>query len=132
MGEVGGVGGWRVGGGNEGLGVCVELGGRFLYTANFVGNDVSGFSIDTNTGKLSPVPGSPFAVGASPAGAVVDTLGLYLYVPDSFDNTVRAYSINLNGGLTAVSGSPFAATGATVVMTIPLVAWEFVVLAPRP
>src|SRR5260370_12580615 len=119
MGEVGGVGGWRVGGGNEGLGVCVELGGRFLYTADFVSNDVSGFSIDTNTGKLSPVPGSPFAVGASPARAVVDTLGLYLYVPDSFDNTVRAYSINQNGSPIARPGSPVAATSAEDVMTIP-------------
>ena len=82
-------------------------------------NDVSGFSIDANTGKLSQVPSSPFAVGAFPARAVVDTLGLYLYVPDSNDNTVRAYSINQNGSLSAVSGSPFAATGAADVMTIP-------------
>lgn len=105
--------------GNEPFGVSVNPLGKVLYTANFVSNDVSGFSIDTNTGKLSPVPGSPFAVGASPARAVVDTLGLYLYVPDSSDDTVRAYSINQNGALKAVSGSPFAATGAADVMTIP-------------
>lgn len=105
--------------GNEPFGVSMDLLGKFLYTANFVGNDVSGFSIDTNTGKLSPVPGSPFAVGVTPARAVVDTLGLYLYVPDSFDNTVRAYSINQNGSLSAVPGSPFAATGAEDVMAIP-------------
>jgi 6-phosphogluconolactonase len=105
--------------GNEPFGVSVDLVGRFLYTANFVSNDVSGFSVDANTGKLSPVPGSPFAVGAAPARAVVDTLGLYLYVPDSFDNTARAFSINENGSLSAVPGSPFAATGAEDVMTIP-------------
>jgi len=105
--------------GNEPFAVSVDPLGKFLYTANLVSNDVSGFSIDTNTGKLSPVPGSPFAAGTSPARAVVDTLGLYLYVPESFDNTVRAYSINQNGSLTAVPGSPFAATGAEDVMTIP-------------
>jgi 6-phosphogluconolactonase (cycloisomerase 2 family) len=105
--------------GNEPFGVSVDIGGRFLYAANFVSNDVSGFSIDSNTGKLSPVSGSPFAVGAFPAKAVVDTLGLYLYVPDSSDNTVRAYAINQNGSLSAVSGSPFAAMGAEDVMTIP-------------
>ena len=119
MGALAEIAGSPFAAGNEPFGVSVDFEGRFLYTANFVSNDVSGFSIDTNTGKLSPVPGSPFAVGASPARAVVDTLGLYLYVPDSFDNTVRAYSINLNGGLTAVSGSPFAATAAEDVMTIP-------------
>jgi len=119
MGALAEIAGSPFAAGNEPFGVSVDFEGRFLYTANFVSNDVSGFSIDTNTGKLSPVPGSPFAVGASPAKAVVDTLGLYLYVPDSFDNTVRAYSINLNGGLTAVSGSPFAATAAEDVMTIP-------------
>jgi 6-phosphogluconolactonase len=119
MGALAEIAGSPFAAGNEPFGVSVDLGGRFLYTANFVSNDVSGFSIDANTGKLSPVPGSPFAVGPSPARAVVDTLGLYLYVPDSFDNTVRAYSINQNGSLSAVSGSPFAATGAEDVMTIP-------------
>lgn len=105
--------------GNEPFGVSVDIGGRFLYTANFVSNDISGYTIDANTGRLTPVPGSPVTVGAFPAKAVVDTLGLYLYVPDSNDNTVRAYSINQNGSLSAVSGSPFAATGAADVMTIP-------------
>jgi len=105
--------------GNEPFGVSMDLGGRFLYTANFVSNDISGYTIDPNTGKLTPVPGSPIAAGVTPARAVVDTFGLYLYVPDSFDNTVRAYSIDLNGRLTVVSGSPFAATGAEDAMTIP-------------
>jgi 6-phosphogluconolactonase len=105
--------------GNEAFSVSVNPEGSLLYTANFVSNDVSGFSIDTNTGKLSPVPGSPFAVGPTPTRAVVDTYGVFLYVPNSSDNTLRAYSINQNGSLSAVSGSPFAATGAKDVMTIP-------------
>jgi DNA-binding beta-propeller fold protein YncE len=105
--------------GNEPFGVSVDFGGKFLYTANFVSHDISGYAIDPNTGKLAPVPGSPIAAGIAPARAVLDTLGLYLYVPDSFENTVRVYSIDLNGRLTVVSGSPFAATGAEDVMTIP-------------
>jgi 6-phosphogluconolactonase len=119
MGALAEIAGSPFAAGNEPFGVSVDLTGKFLYTANFVSSDVSGFSIDTNTGKLSPVPGSPFAVSASPARAVVDTFGLYLYVPNSFDNTVRAFSIDLNGRLTAVQGSPFAATGAEDVMSIP-------------
>ena len=105
--------------GNEPFGVSVDPTGRLLYATNFVSSDVSGFSIDANTGKLLAVPRSPFAVGPGPDRAVVDTFGLYLYVPDSNDNTVRAYSIKQDGSLTAVSGSPFAATGALDVMTTP-------------
>ena len=103
----------------EPFGVSVDPTGKFLYTANFVSNDISGYTIDANTGKLTPVPGSPLAVGAGPARPVVDTFGLYLYVPDPNDNTVRAYSISQNGSLSAVSGSPYAATGALDVMTVP-------------
>ncbi|HYL85766.1 MAG TPA: beta-propeller fold lactonase family protein [Candidatus Angelobacter sp.] len=105
--------------GNEPFGVSVDPEGKHLYAANFVSHDISGYTIDPNTGKLTPVPGSPIAVGVAPARAVVDTFGVYLYVPDSNDNTLRAYSINQNGSLSAVSGSPFAATGAEDVMTIP-------------
>jgi DNA-binding beta-propeller fold protein YncE len=119
MGALAEIAGSPFAAGNEPFGVSVDITGKFLYTANFVSNNVSGFAVDANTGRLSPVPGSPIAVGASPAKAVVDTLGLYLYVPDSSDNLVRAYSINQNGSLTAVSGSPFAANGAADVMTIP-------------
>jgi len=119
MGALAEIAGSPFAAGNEPFGVSLDFQGKFLYTANFVSNDVSGFTVDANTGKLSPVPGSPFVVGVTPARAVVDTLGLYLYVPDSFDNTVRTYSIHLNGALTVVSGSPFAATGAADVMTIP-------------
>jgi len=119
MGALAEIAGSPFAAGNEPFGVSVDITGRFLYTANFVSNNISGYTIDTNTGKLTTVPGSPIAAGASPARAVVDTLGLYLYVPDSFDNTVRAYSINQNGSLSAVSGSPFAAAGAADVMTIP-------------
>lgn len=97
--------------GNEPFGVSLDPAGKFLYRANFVSNDISGYTIDANTGRLTQVPGSPMAV--------VDPFGLYLYVPDSNDNTVRVYSINQNGSLSAVSRSPFAATGAAEVMTVP-------------
>ena len=34
---------------------------RILYVSNNGTNDISGFSINTTTGALTPVPGSPFA-----------------------------------------------------------------------
>jgi DNA-binding beta-propeller fold protein YncE len=86
MGELAEVAGSPFAPGNEPFGVSIDPAGRLLYTANFTGSDVSGFSIDANTGKLLPVPGSPFAAGIGPENAVVDTFGLYLYVSSSLIN----------------------------------------------
>jgi len=119
MGRLAQIAGSPFAAGNEPFGVSLDFAGKLLYTANFVSNDISGYTIDVNTGKIAPVPGSPFSVGIFPARAVVDTFGVYLYVPDPSDNTVRAYSIHQNGSLEAVSGSPFAATGAADVLTVP-------------
>jgi len=119
MGALAEIAGSPFAAGNEPFGVSVDFEGRFLYTANFVSNDVSGFSIDTNTGKLSPVPGSPFAVAPLQRKRLWTRSGCTSTFLTRLTNTVRAYSINLNGGLTAVSGSPFAATAAEDVMTIP-------------
>jgi len=41
-------------------GVAVDPSGRFLYVANLLSNNVSGYSI-LEDGTLKPVPGSPFA-----------------------------------------------------------------------
>ena len=40
--------------------------GRYVYTANFLGNSVSGFKIDPNAGSLSPAQATPFPAGAKP------------------------------------------------------------------
>jgi hypothetical protein len=43
-----------------------------LYAVNKVDSTVSGFAVDSNTGKLSALPGSPFPVdGKSPQGFVI-------------------------------------------------------------
>jgi 6-phosphogluconolactonase (cycloisomerase 2 family) len=39
---------------------------KFLYVANATDGTVSGYSIDSQTGLLSPVPGSPFQTGRNP------------------------------------------------------------------
>src|SRR2546429_9895442 len=38
---------------------------KILYVSNTGTNNISGFSINTTTGALTPVPGSPFATGGS-------------------------------------------------------------------
>jgi 6-phosphogluconolactonase (cycloisomerase 2 family) len=47
------------------IGVDASL-GRFVFTANYVGNSVSGFELNPNTGSLTPTQSSPFPSGVQP------------------------------------------------------------------
>ncbi len=40
--------------------------GRFVYTANFLGNSVSGFRLDPTGGALTPTQATPYPTGAQP------------------------------------------------------------------
>ena len=98
--------------------VTVDPSGRFAYVVNMATNNcpntcpdsnVSAYTIDSSTGALKAVDGSPFAAGRIPSSVTVDPLGRFAYVANSGDATVSAYSINTStGALSAVAGSPFA------------------------
>jgi 6-phosphogluconolactonase len=92
--------------------VAVNPAGTFLYATNQNArdNDVAGFSIDCDTGQLTPVPRSPFAAGSGPSAIAIDPSGRYAYVSNSGSNDVSAFQIDQNSGrLMPVSGSPFPA-----------------------
>ncbi len=79
--------------------VTVDPSGRFAYVANFCvsGNDcsvgtVSAYTINSSTGALRAVAGSPFAAGNGPGSVTVDPSGRFAYVANSGDNTVSAYT----------------------------------------
>ena len=87
---------------------------KFAYVANNVSNDVSGFSINPNTGVLTPVSGSPFPSGMAPFGVTIAPAGKFAFVTNGGNGTVSAYLIDPNSGaLTSVTGSPFAMQGAS-------------------
>jgi 6-phosphogluconolactonase len=44
--------------------------GRFVYTANQLGNSISGFQLNPNTGALSPTLNTPYPSGASPTAVI--------------------------------------------------------------
>jgi len=75
-----------------------DYGSDFLYTANFNGTSstVSGFRVDTDTGALTALSGSPFAVPVSNYIGM-DGNGSYLYVTTGA--SVVGYSIDPNTGL---------------------------------
>jgi 6-phosphogluconolactonase (cycloisomerase 2 family) len=87
--------------------------GKFVYTALTASNSIAAFSIDSKTGVLTPVPGSPFAAGTSPG--VLALANNFLYAVNEKDGSISGYSIDTDSGaLTQVSGSPFALSGVTL------------------
>ena len=109
---------------------------RFVYANNdlFPGNNVSAFSVDA-AGNLTEIPNSPFATGGDGTGGgayavnriVVATNaagGNFLYAVNDASQSIAAFAIDPTlGGLTPVSGSPFA-TSAT--------GWSDISLAASP
>ncbi len=100
---------------------CRDATGKFLYVATR-GNTVSGYSIDSSTGALTEIRGSPFATkGYPPVDLLIDGAGKFLFVVGSTggaasQSSLTGYAIDPNtGALTQVSEipmtSPFARTG---------------------
>jgi 6-phosphogluconolactonase len=93
-------------------GMAVHPNGNFLYIAmagvTAAGTQVVGQMINTTTGALSPIPGSPFAVGNEPTEVAIDPAGKFLFASNLADNTVSVFTIDSSSGmLTPVGGSPF-------------------------
>lgn len=96
--------------------------GTLLYVASLAEgtNQIYGYAIDSATGTLTPVPGSPLTVGPSvvpgigfkgPQGLTpfLDPAGPYLYVASQNDGNVDAFNVSAKtGALSPVAGSPIA------------------------
>ena len=101
----------------------VDNQGKFLYVLGSSG--VYAFSIQSGTGVLTPVAGSPFVAAApsspgysQPATLMqVDQTNQFLYVSTS--SGIFGYAINQTSGqLTAIAGSPFGGSQVTDSWTI--------------
>jgi hypothetical protein len=94
--------------------------GQVYVNDNTIGvNTVAGFDRHAD-GTLTPIPGSPFAVGGAGAGQgdasqgslQVSTDGRYLLAVDAGSNQISVLRIKPNGSLQAAQGSPFSSNGA--------------------
>src|SRR3984957_1293707 len=99
---------------------CTQA-GRFAYVANQLSNDLSAYAIDSSTGFLTAVAGSPFAAsGTAPVSLVVDPNGQFLYVADDGSNDVSVYSIDsATGALTPVGVPTPTGSGPDAVIVDP-------------
>jgi 6-phosphogluconolactonase len=57
--------------GQHPFGMAFDPTGGFLYVANKVDNNISGYSVNSMTGKLTPLSNSPFPAGSGPTGIVI-------------------------------------------------------------
>ena len=90
--------------------------GRFLYALNCGANcsgsgpgNIQAYTIDRQTGALTPVAGSPFAAGQFPYSLAVDPTGHFAYVANAGSGDVYSFSINSQTGALTPVGSPVAA-----------------------
>ena len=97
---------------NTGM-VAFSPSGTHLAAANQGTWNVSMWAVNTTTGTLTAVPGSPFSQGGTaqnPYSVSFTPSGAFLATPNRGSNTVSTYSVNATtGALTTVPGSPFAA-----------------------
>jgi 6-phosphogluconolactonase len=99
--------------------VAIDATSRFLYVAsqNF---GISAFTIDANTGTLTPVAGSPYT-STQATGIAIDPATRFVFATTVSGESVAVFSIDAGtGALTAVPGSPFniRAMGKDVVVDL--------------
>lgn len=108
-----------VGGASASSGVV----GQLYVNNNTTGvNTVSGFDRHTD-GSLTPIPGSPFAVGGAGAGSPTASQGAlqlsadgrYLLAVDAGSNQISVLRIKHDGSLQSAQGSPVPANGSNPV-----------------
>ena len=96
-------------------GLAIDPSGSFLYSVvgeTSSGRPIYGFAIDANTGALTAMQGSPFAIPTTPLteytytyGVTVEQLGRYVYAVE-LNSGVASYAVNpTTGELTLVASS---------------------------
>ncbi len=103
--------------------VASDKGGYRLYVINNNSKDLSAYFINRSNGDLSPVPGSPVAIGHTPTDVFVHPSGKYVYVTTFISTTtptsfVYAFAVQSNGSLKPVPGSPFSTVNWARALTI--------------
>src|SRR5229473_1555500 len=100
---------------NQSLGMVASNTLGHLFVSDFLNDAMDGFSINSSSGGLTPVAGSPFPVGSAPPGVAgglsdIPPSDHYLYATDLNAGTVAGFTFDFASGvLTPVPGSPFPA-----------------------
>lgn len=100
--------------------MVVAPNGSFLFSVDSPFDYGDAFTINSSSGAITEIAGSPFPLPNNPFSLVVDPSGNYLYVvnqneayqtsypPSQYDGSVSAFSINAaSGALAPLAGSPY-------------------------
>jgi 6-phosphogluconolactonase (cycloisomerase 2 family) len=88
--------------------MITALRGKFLLVFDASNANVNVYSVNANTGAVTPISGSPFAIGGNGAGNLnLDPSGQFLYVPRLSGVAVLSLD-GTTGMLTPVVGSSFS------------------------
>ena len=98
-------------GGDSPQGIRLTPDGKFVLVVNQGTSNLSIFSLDSTTGALAAVPGSPFASGSAPGPVAIDPSGKFVFVGDTGGNSLSAYTSDAAGSLTPVTGTPIPLGG---------------------
>jgi len=91
--------------GQDPLWVAFDSTGRFAFVANAASNDISVFSVNTNTGALTLQ--STTSAGNEPISAAVDASNRFLFVSISSPSSIAGFSIDATtGALTSIASVP--------------------------
>jgi 6-phosphogluconolactonase len=92
--------------------MVIDPSGKYLLVTNSsLSDSISVFSIDSGSGALTPVSGSPFFANDTP-GEILITTSNFVYVTNPRIGSVTAFTFNPTsacGALCPIAGSPFAA-----------------------
>jgi 6-phosphogluconolactonase (cycloisomerase 2 family) len=88
------------------IAMVLDASGRFAYVANNLngagGNSVSAFTVDTNSGAITPIDcgcgQSGYAAGTNPSSVTASPTGTHLYVSNVTSNDITVYSIHSSSG----------------------------------
>jgi 6-phosphogluconolactonase (cycloisomerase 2 family) len=90
----------------------IDPSGKYLLVTNNSGGNVSVYSIDTGSGALSEVAGSPFGAIDHPTSLLITPSGKFVYVTNPVIGAVTIFTFS-NGVLTELAQSPvFSGAGA--------------------
>lgn len=110
--------------GNGPISVTIDPSGKFAYATNnhdfayptnYHDGTISAYTIDSGSGALTPVAGSPFGVLDEPYPVTVDPTGQFAYVTNFGAGTVSAFTIDtISGALTQINcgGGPGCSNNA--------------------
>jgi 6-phosphogluconolactonase len=98
--------------------LVVDPTGKYLYVAD-QSDYINAFEINTTSGMLTPLAGSPFKTrvpsncraGSDNPLDIIDFAGKYLYTADDFIDSISGFTIGVSGAPAEMAGSPYPDNG---------------------